>query len=233
MEITIDSFFPDLTLTTIDGLTKYYDTIESQLQSAKQEEHQRVLAEIRNLELDWEDEFAEWDIAMQEHTATHNMLFSNFFRYSFIVLLFLVLENQLRELCSIVGKLKENAPPRAEREIIKTYKNYLKRSGIDIPDQLWESIHNVNKVRNCIVHTSGSVKGFKYEQHLRRIAQQGVGLDISGYNYQGGSTPLYLEDDMLILEPEYCKRTIADIRKLFEELCDAIPLHGIVIKQNS
>ena len=143
------------------------------------------------------------------------------------------MENQLRELCNIVGNRKGRIPPKAERHIIKTYQKYLKESGVDIPDHLWQSIHNINKVRNCIVHASGNVKGYAREQHLRNIAQRDSALHISGYSYEGESYPLYLEDDVLILEPDYCKRAVADARKLFEELCDAIPLRGIVIEEDS
>jgi len=226
---TKGSFFPSLTLATIDSLDRYHDTVESQLQSAKEEEYTRILGEIRNLRLDWGDEITEWGLAMQEHTATHDMLFANFFRYSFIVLLFLVLENRLKELCGIVAHLKQESPPIARREVVKTYKNFLKSLGVSVSKEFWTSIHDLNKVRNCIVHASGNVKGSKDEQHLRNIAQSEPGLRVSR-GYQGETYPLYLEDDMLIVEPEYCRRIVANIRWLFEELFQAVPLRGIVIE---
>ncbi len=32
---------------------------------------------------------------------------------------------------------------------------------------------------------------------------------------------------MLVIEPMYCNRAVSDVRQLFEELCDAVPLYSI------
>jgi len=91
----IGSFFPTLTLAALDGLAQYYETTESQLQSVKQKERHQIINETKNWGLPPEDEWIEWDLAMQEHVAKHDILFVNFLRYSYVVLLFLILESQL------------------------------------------------------------------------------------------------------------------------------------------
>ena len=231
--IIIDSFFPDLTLATLDGLGQYFETAESQLQSVKQKEYDQIVSEIKGWGLSPEDEWIEWDLAMQEHTATHDMLFSHFLRYSFVVLLFLILENKLREFCEIVGKRKGKTPPAAKRDIVKQYKRFLEHAGVSIAQQVWESVHDLNKVRNCIVHASGNMARATDEKHLRSLAHQDPSIAISGYDYEGESLPLYLEDDMLMLTTDYCSHAVADVRRLFENLCRAVPLRGIVLEENA
>lgn len=231
--IIIDSFFPTLTLTTLDGLAQYYEAAESQFEIVKQEEHSLIISKIKSWGLSPQDEWTEWDLAMQEHTAKHDILFANFLRYSYVVLLFLILENELRELCEIVGKRRGEAPPVPRKAIVKHYKQFLKDVGVSVEQQVWESIHNLNKIRNCIVHRSGNVAGTKYEGHLRGLADRDPSLSISGHDYDGEDIPLYLECDMLILTPEYCRHATADVRKLFQDLCHAVPLRGVVFEENT
>jgi len=231
--IIIGSFFPDLTMATLDGLAQYHETTESQLQLAKQEKYSQIISEIRSWKLSPEDEWTEWDLAMQEHTARHEMLFTNFLRYSFVVLLFLILEDKLRELCEIVGKLKGKTPPAAKRDIVKQYKRFLEDAGVNIAQQVWESVHDLNKVRNCIVHASGNVARMPGKGYLRTLARRDPRLDISGYDYEGNDFPLYLEENMLILAPDYCSHAVADVRRLFEDLCHAVPLRGIVFEERT
>ena len=127
MAVSFDSeFYRDITLGGVNGLAEYFETVESQLQSVREVEHQLRSAEIRDRDLSDLDEWSEWDIAFQELTGKHDVLFANFHRYSYVVLLVLFLENRLRELCYIVQKLKGGeAPPHPRRDIIKKYQEYL------------------------------------------------------------------------------------------------------------
>jgi hypothetical protein len=234
MEIEI-SFTRELTLAAVDGIAQYYEIVESQLQSAKAEERQRIHGIIKGMGLNRDDEVTEWDIAMQEHEMTFEMLLPNFFRYSCIVLLFLVVENKLGEICKAAKQAKEDMPPppHPERDVIKEYKKYLNQVGTS--GLRWDAIHDLNKVRNCIVHASGRVKGSQYETYLRQLAKSEIGISISGdsYNFQDGLQPLYLEDDMLMLKPEYCRQVIRNVRDFFEKLCDVVPLPRLTIKSES
>jgi len=231
-KIIIDSFFPNLTLSTLDSLAQYYETAESQLQSVEQKEYNQIVSGIKRWGLSPGDEWNEWDIAMQEHTAKHDMLFINFLRYSFVVLLFLILENQLRELCEIVGKRKGEMLPTIKRNIVKQYKQFLKDADVGIAQQVWENIHDLNKVRNCIVHASGNVVHVTDERRLRTLARRDTSLGISGYDYEDEHYSIYLESDMLILTSDYCRHAVADVRRLFEDLCHAVPLRGIIQPEN-
>ena len=226
------SFTRELTLAVISGLAEYYETVELQLQSAKSAEKARMHEIIKKMGLDAEEEFADWDIAMQEHEMIFDMLLPNFFRYSFVTLLLLVVENKLGELCHTVNGVKQLAsvPPRPTRDIIKEYKKYIiKEAGIS--SLKWDTLHELSKVRNCIVHASGKVKGIHNETFLRQLVSRRAGLSISDrrHYFRSELQPLYLEDDMLVIEPEYCRYAVSSIEVFFEELFDEILLPKLVL----
>lgn len=230
----IVSFARDLTLAAIDGIEQYYEIIESKLQTAKEEERTRIREKIKDMQLDWEDELIEWDIARQEHEMTFDMLLPNYFRYSCIVLLHLVVENKLGEICEVAQNIKSNLPasPKPKQGIIKEYRKYLTEV-VGIASQQWNAIYDLNKIRNCIVHASGKVKDSRDEEYIRRMAEDKIGVAISGTpgELREDLRPLYLEDDMLMLKPEYCKKTIKMVRDFFEELCDALSLPKFTIEK--
>jgi hypothetical protein len=177
--------------------------------------------------LDEESEYAEWNLAMQENEITFDMLIPNFFRYSFIVLLNIVIENELRKLCYVIQQEKgiEIDPPTSKKNIIKNYKDYIHNKCGVSPIE-WENTLELNKVRNCIVHSSGKVSNDDHEEFLRDCAKKRNGLYVSARidDLQRESIPLYYEDDMLVIEPDYCKFALLGTKHFFEELCDAIPL---------
>lgn len=223
------AFFRNLSIAAMDSLKEYHATFETQLKSIKDAEKLRIEKDLSRLDLSEDRAFAEWSIAMDEHTAKYDMLFTNFFRYSFAVLAFLVFEDWLNRLCHAVKELKQldEPVPKPSRDIIETYKKYLKRSGLHFEDRIWQSVLDFNQVRNCIVHASGSVARVSpsRQRHLKELANRGIGLEISNHRSKHEHVPLYLENDMLVIQPNYLEAVILDIKQLFNTLCDAIPLH--------
>jgi hypothetical protein len=223
------AFFRNLSIAAIDSLKEYHTTFESQLKSIKDGEKVRVEEDLRRQDLAEEEAFAEWSLAMDQHSAKYDMLFTNFFRYSFAVLAFLVFEDWLNRLCCAVKDIKplDEPVPKPGRDIIKTYKEYLKRSGVHFEDRIWQSVLDFNDVRNCIVHASGSIARVnpRRQPKLKELASRGIGIEISNYRNKQEHVPLYLENDMLVIQPNYLEAVILDIKSLFNTLCDAIPLY--------
>lgn len=230
------AFMRDLTMATMNGLMHYYQTIEAQLQVVRTQEKQKTQEFLRGLNLDYEDYLSEFDVQMQEYTATFEMLFTNFFRFSCITLLYLVTEDKLRELseaAQVVRKVSTPVP-QPTSNTVNEYKKYL-TDEIRITGINWGKVDELNKVRNCIVHKSGKVKGFRSEIFLRSLAKSAPGFHISGkdYSYPEDVEPLYLEDDMIVLDKSYCQQAIKEISELFEQICDAIPLHSFIARVNT
>ena len=231
----IGSFTRELTLAAIDGLAKYYEIVESKIQTAKEEERVHIREKIKSMRLDLEGELVEWDIARQEHEMTFDMLLPNYFRYSCMVLLYLVVENKLKEFCEVAQSVKNNLPPppQPKHGIVNEYKKYLSNT-VGLFSKRWDAVRDLNKIRNCIVHASGKVKDSSDKEYLRRLANSEKGIIINGTREQlrEDLRPLYLEDDMLMLKPEYCREIIQKMRDLFEELCDALSLSKLAIEES-
>lgn len=237
-------FFGLLTRSVFDGLLEYYETNESLLASIEKEDSIRINKEV-NIEvmdsaLSKEREYAEWDMRMQEHDAKYHMLFTNFFRYSYIVLISSVLEDHLYKLCRALQDIKQyidvqqylKARKNDRTSTIEKYKNYINDVGVSVRPNLWEVIKDLNAIRNCIVHSSGNVNRSRY-QDLMKIAEKGVGIRISGKSDSNELTPLYLADHMLMIEAKYCKSIIPQITVLFEELCKAAQLPTTIRFENN
>jgi hypothetical protein len=221
-------FFRNLSLTTFDSLNDYFETIDQQLMTVKEGDRKRINGDIKELELDEEQRYAEWDLALQKHTTTYDMLYTNFLHYSFVVLLFLVMNDWLHRLCLAVEDIKN--PPNPVPNNLKGYKQYLTDAQVLVDDRLWEVADNLQKVRDCIVHTSGNVSRSRDKKHLRTMAQRKMGIKISSRTDIDDEEPLYLENDMLIIQPAYCKSTISNIKLLIEGLCDKVPLEKFDFK---
>jgi hypothetical protein len=224
------AFTRDLTTATISGLMQYYETIEDQLKGIKQHEKQKIHEYLQELDVDFEEYLAEREIANQEYAATFEMLFTNFFRFSCVILLYLVIEDKLQELCRAAKIVrKASAPvPDHPRSPIKEYKDYLKKE-ISLINIDWSKVDELNKVRNCIVHHSGRADNRK-DPFLYSMAGKVPGFHINSREYQSieGIEPLYLEEEMIVLDKIYCQQAIQEIGALFEQICDAIPLRSFV-----
>ena len=220
------AFFRNLSAATFDSLTDYYEATESQLASIKDRDCKKIHEDLLRLGLSGEEEYAEWNLAMQDHSAKYDMLFTNFFRYSFIVLLVIVFEDWLHRLCLGVEDIKHpvDAVPATGEDTVRKHRNYLRNAGVPVDNSLWDDVFDLVKIRHCIVHASGNIERSKYQQRLRDVAQKGVGLLISDHTYHNELTPLYLEPGMLMIEARFCRSTIAKIKALFAALCDSVPL---------
>lgn len=219
-------FFRNLSLATFDGLNEYYRVMELQLKTLKDNDRKKIEEDIKKLGLSDEEGFAEWDLAMQNHTATFNMMYTNFFRYSFVILLFLALEDWLHKLCLAVQDINgiPNPPP---KNSLKEYRKYLIEAKISVSNKLWGVAYDLQKVRDCIVHTSGDVTRSRDEKYLKAMAQRNKGLKISSQLDRVDEEPLYLDNDMLFIQSDYCESTIKNIKVLIEELCNKVPLKKI------
>lgn len=219
-------FFHNLSLATFNGLNDYYAVMELQLKTLKDNDRKEIEEEIQKLGLSDQEGFAEWDMAMQNHTATFDMMYTNFFRYSFITLIFLALEDWLYKLCLAAQDVKgvTNSP---QKHSLEEYRKFLNGANISVSNRLWEVAYDLQKVRDCIVHTSGDVTRSKDEKYLRAMAKSKKGVKISNYVYSGDEEPLYLDHDMLLIQPDYCTSAIKNIKVLIEGLCDEVPLKKI------
>jgi len=227
-----DLWFGVLSRSALSGLREYYQKNESLIESARKSDLSRIEDEVgkigKELKLTEDEKYSEWNLLVGEHEITYDMFFTNLFRYSCVVLVTLILEDHLNKLSWALYKMKEHSklPPNPRGDIIATYKGYLDNFSLSYDNSLWAFVDDLRCIRNCIVHSSGDVsrRSPKQQSELEKIAKKNIGVHIGGRSTQYQLTPLYLDDDVIIIEPRYCETTILNVTNLFEALCKAADL---------
>lgn len=206
----IIDFFRMETSALFRGLAEYHEKMEVQLEliQKKEEEQLRSWAEAEALEP------AEFFAELDGHRWTYDFLFPRSLRYSFIVLLFLVLESQLGQLCDQV-KNRRNLPVRASEfrgGVVQRAKTYLRKMA-GIKDVDWTYVEDLSKIRNCIVHALGKVDLSRDKDRLRHLALRGNGLTISDDEFS--------EEGILLVSADYCSQAVRNVSAFFDEVFDA------------
>lgn len=134
-----------------------------------------------------------------------------------MVLLFLTVENQLYGLCDEIKK-RRSLPIRAKElsgDAIAKCKTYIRKvAGItNVNDELWQKVEDLAKIRNCIVHTLGKVEFSSDQKRLRDLAAKDIGVSISE-DYP-------LDKGVLLVTPDFCKQSVEEVTRLFDEIFDA------------
>ena len=203
-------FFRINTANIFRGLVEYQKTMEAQLPIIQQHE-QSSIEVFKNHDL---PDTIPYESMMEEYDWIYEYFFPRSLRYSFVVLLFLVIEHQLNQLCDEIQK-RRNLPIRSSEmsgDALKRSKVYLQKvARVSIKN--WESLEDLSKVRNCIVHTLGKVELSKDAKHLNQLVKKNIGLAISGEDSQ--------EDGFLVVSAEYCESAIRLAKQFFYEIFDA------------
>jgi len=211
----------DLTLAAINGLARYHELMEAQLLLASHQELEHLTRKIKGMHLTEDEERREWGLARQEHEMDFGMLMPNYYRYSCVVLVYLVVESRLQEVCDVARRLDPSLPEfkRPRSDVLGRYCKYL-ICNVRLRSQYWDAIHDLSLVRNCIVHACGDVRYSDQRADLQRIANTDIGLSIGWPSAELNLDllPLYLGDDTLMMESRYCKHIISVTRSFFEEL---------------
>jgi hypothetical protein len=206
----IIDFFRIDTSNLLDGLAEYLEILETQLPDIHTKERKSIEAWAESESVDP----AEFDAAFDEYQWTYNYFFPRSLCYSFVVLLFLVLENQLGLLCDEIMKRRDLNLQATDfsGSALKRAKTYLEKvvgiTGID-----WEKVEDLSKVRNCFVHTLGKVELSTDKERLHHLAKESFGISISGSDYSDAG--------VILITTEYCANSLVNVRKFFDAIFDA------------
>ena len=133
-------------------------------------------------------------------------------RYSFIVFLHTILEDHLRRFCNHVHKEKglslKVSDLRGESPIDRSKIFLGKLAGFDIAAiTQWQSLQDFQKVRDCIVHSSGFTGPMteKTKSRLQEMIKQDADLTLN-------------RDDRLIPSIAFCRRHLEAVEGFFHGL---------------
>ncbi len=208
----IINFFRIETEGLFRALAEYHEKLEAQMPIIQQSEFEKVQEWAKQESV----EYAEYDVAIDELRWNYDYYFPRSLRYSFIVLLFLVVEKQLTEFCRTLQE-EHNLSVKANDlrgDIIERVKVYVHKLG-GIPDDKvnWKKVGDLSVVRNCIVYTMGDVKNSRDKVQIQSMISANIGLSIGNEEFS--------ERDILQISAEYCSKSVKDIQVLFDELFDA------------
>ncbi len=203
-----DDYFRTETMTLVRKLARYQEAMEDQ-RSFFYDSHSEKILSRPDLNPDDREGFL-------DGLSGRESFFERALRYSFIVLLHLVVENQIVQFCDEL-KEQRDLPLRSTEmsgDAIKRSKAYLQKVA-RISNLNWTPVEDLSKVRNCIVHAFGKVELSRDESHLRQIASRGNGLSITSWNIG------WEEGGVLSLTSEYCASAVRDATTFFEEMFEA------------
>jgi hypothetical protein len=202
--IETDSFFR--------SLADYHEKMEAQIPIIRESEFEKVREWAKQESV----EYGEYDVAIDELHWDYDYNFPRSLRYSFVVLLFLVVEKQLTEFCRNLEE-EHNLPIKANAlkgDIIERAKTYVHKLASIAEGRInWKKVEDLSKVRNCIINAMGDVKELRDKTHIQDLISANIGLTIGSEEFT--------ERGKLQLSAEYCSKAVQEIQDFFDELFDA------------
>jgi hypothetical protein len=193
----------------IDGLEKYLSVTEAQMEEVQRIERQThesggpASHDQEDVEL-FQDELDELDNTYEQHLLPA-------MRYSFVVLLHTVFENQIRAFCSEIQRdrcLPDIRVSDLRGSAIERSQMFLtKLAGMRIQDfPEWEHLRTLQKIRDCVVHAYGRVADSRDKDFLRELAtRQSAGVSIDAWG-------------RIAVTHDFCRQQLANLRRLFDSL---------------
>ncbi|MBI5687659.1 MAG: hypothetical protein HZC54_21525 [Verrucomicrobia bacterium] len=237
MKLKVD-FFRMGIMSSFHGLGEFLQTVEAQLEEAKHLELGRLRAEYQTVEVNnHEDEMSlvgEMHAELQIVERQFEETFTFTLRYSFVVSLFGLVETQLRAVCDKISEQKYlnlHLGDLSGRNLLDRTNKFLEKvAGLrGIPAEKCEVIIDLQKVRDCIVHSNGRVALSRDKQHIRHLCTRRTGLSLveadlglHAYAGIGGSGA----EELLIIERSFCYEQLKAIQTIFADLFEQAGCFG-------
>ena len=197
------------TFSLISSLRRYATLMETQVESLYQDER-KALRELFG-DCPTEDEIGEFRTHEQHLEDKFELNLKVTLRYSFVVSMQIIFETRLRAFCDDVWKekrlevkIKDFIEGRGPIERAKIY--LAKHVQIDFGQMpVWCRLMNLQKVRDCIVHTNGFVVNSRDCNDLENLVGKNGGISLD-------------EADHLLLSEDYCRQSIDDIEVFFRHV---------------
>jgi len=209
--------------TGFDELEEYLKITEEYLQKAEKDFDIRVEEQVKKLssadipseELDEINEFygeKHWDYAET---------FPRILRSSFFVSAYSLLEHKMVTICGWLKKDKQIPVSwnDSKGNTLDQFKHYCKRADLGLTyDDNWKEINEYRRIRNCIVHNRGLIKGSREEKELRAYAES---KDIIDDTLIGVSIRWQAQ---IALTEGFCKEVTKTIWAFLKKVLDAYEL---------
>lgn len=201
-----------------DALEDYLSIMDKQVTTIVHEQSEQRKKDIEDVSdtLNGEDQILYIEHRNAEYEQFERYFAENF-RYSFIVLVWLVIEDELKRVCLEIRRRKGLELRKLDRNrVFEQCKKILKEDvGIAIANiTYWSNICDLRKIRNCIVHTAGFIDrlGDKDKEQLKQLVEKYLDLHLDDF------------DQHLRITTEYCTLAIQNTKGFFFELFDNVDI---------
>lgn len=165
------------------------------------------------LQLSPQADEGEWAQAWDQHQQVFVDTIPRMFRYTFVVAVCFTLESRLRSLCREVKLRKELVVDLRDirgDSFVEAGKKYLvlMAHALPPPDETWQRLTDIIKVRNCIVHNAGSIIESNDEKSLRRLASKDLGFGID-------------HERKVVVQPTFCAFALDTVESFFDWAYDS------------
>ena len=158
---------------------------------------------------DEDEEYGEWQWALDEHRRRFHDEFIPRMRYSFITLLYSIYDCRGLSFCDEFKSrngLNASAKDMGGRgtDLIRNY--IVKIMNLTIDESIWSSLATIQHVRNCIVHGNGKPENCnkRTANHILHISKREIGVKISESGY-------------LELKPQFCTSAHEAVNAFFDQ----------------
>lgn len=109
-------------------------------------------------------------------------------RYAGIVFLFTIFERRVRALCRLIEETDPKPGPKLDDlrgTLTERLKEFFRiRLSVEVGSKAsWNSIQNLQKVRDCIIHCGGQVSESRDATFLKSLATKDSGVSLSAWGY--------------------------------------------------
>ena len=171
MRVYID-FFRAEVMATLKTVREYAITMDQQLGLLRETKEALIRTEC----IDWD----ELQSQKYEFDAVFGQVFPRCLRYSFVMLLYSIVENEIVAVCGEVRKRRNLSELAGKETPLGRCKTFLSKTcGIDFGVSEWEKLTILEKVRDCVAHAGGRVGASRDKGFLEGIATLGKGITIS------------------------------------------------------
>jgi hypothetical protein len=224
-------------MSSFDELAEFRDIVEAQMQEVKHLDRARIIEEFKLFEpkdhdeeqLIWAEQNSELEVLDRKFAVTYPRIS----RYSFLTMLFMHIETNLKAVCVEIAKRKKLKYRASEFRgtIFDQAKLFLVKEASLPPfaPAAWGSLTNLQKIRNCIVHCRGRVADSRDRAEIESLTTNNLGLSITPPMFHGlteNDSFVDADEGLLQIEPVFCTTILKGIKSLFGQIFEKAGCFG-------
>lgn len=196
----------------VEKLALYLDSMEAAIEEIRRADKER----IERVPLMSGDDFDAQREELHLHELLYEKDFSSKLRYSFLILVYTMLETRTKALWKelvdrgiVANKKFKKRDRKSHIESIQYYLSSEPKVACTDKDT-WNALLNFEAIRHCLVHTSGNVDEMNSDKpkKLKQIINATEGLSIN-------------EDGYIDVESSYCRHVVSVVEHFFDSIFES------------